>query len=76
VVLKFDHELVPVHIILCQEERDKLLERYGITIKELPKITLNDPIVKSLNAKPGDVIKIIRHSIAGQSEYYRVVISE
>lgn len=76
--MKFDitkHELVPKHIVLNQEEKEKLLKKYGITLKELPRIFLSDPVVKNLGAKVGDVIKIIRKSeTAGESIYYRVVI--
>lgn len=38
-------------------------------------MTANDPLAKLLNAKIGDVIKIIRKSeTAGEADYYRVVV--
>lgn len=76
--MEFDvtkHELVPKHEILSEEEKTKLLKKYGITIKELPRILASDPAIKSLNPKIGDVVKITRKSkTAGESVYYRVVV--
>ena len=43
----------------------------------MPRIKVNDPAIKHLNPKPGDVVKIIRRSItAGEYVYYRVVVEE
>ncbi len=68
-------ELVPKHTILGEKEKNELLKRYGITLKELPRILESDPMAKLLDAKPGDVIKIERESpVAGKSVYYRVVV--
>jgi DNA-directed RNA polymerase subunit H len=76
--LKFDvlkHELVPKHEILSEEEKKELLKKYGISLKQLPRILLSDPVIKSLGAKVGDVIRITRKSeTAGESIYYRVVV--
>ncbi len=69
------NELVPKHSVLSEKEKEELLKKYGITLKELPRILSSDPMVKKLGAKPGDVIKIERKSpTAGKSIYYRVVI--
>jgi len=69
-----EHQLVPKHVILSESERDELLKKYGITMQQLPKIVLSDPVIMALNGKIGDVIKIIRKSqTAGESIYYRVV---
>ena len=68
------HELVPEHIIINENERKELFEKLNITEKQLPKILTNDPAVKAIGAKEGDVLKIIRKSAtAGTSIYYRVV---
>lgn len=68
------HELVPKHIVLNEQEKEAALKKYSITSKQLPRILLSDMAVKMLNAKQGDVIKIIRKSpTAGESIYYRVV---
>lgn len=65
---------MPKHILINENERDELLKKYGITLNNLPRIISNDPAIKELNAKPGDVIKIVRTSMtAGESIYYRVV---
>jgi len=71
------HELVPKHIIMKEEEVKELLEKYKIEFSQLPKILATDPVVKTLNAKEGDVLKIIRKSsTAGISEYYRIVVKK
>jgi len=68
------HELVPEHIIINENERKELFEKLNITEKQLPKILTNDPAVKAIGAKEGDVLKIIRKSAtAGTSIYYRAV---
>lgn len=69
------HELVPKHEVLNEKEKEELLKKYGITLRLLPRILDTDPVVKILNAKLGDVIKITRKSeTAGEAIYYRVVI--
>jgi len=71
----FDHELVPRHILLGEEESIEVLKTYNIDKRMLPKIKMSDPAVKEIGAKPGDIIKIIRESeTAGQSEFFRLVI--
>lgn len=71
-----EHELVPKHIILSEEEKEELMKKYGITKpKQLPRILSTDPVIRAINAKPGDVVKIIRKSpTAGESIYYRLVV--
>ncbi|MBU5575109.1 MAG: DNA-directed RNA polymerase subunit H [Candidatus Aenigmarchaeota archaeon] len=70
-----DHYLVPKHIILNEKEKNELLQKLNISEQQLPKISINDPIVKLIGAKEGDVIKIIRKShTAGESIYYRLVV--
>ncbi|MDD5651015.1 MAG: DNA-directed RNA polymerase subunit H [Candidatus Nanoarchaeia archaeon] len=75
---KFDisqHELVPLHIKLTDEEKQKVLDELNISEKQLPAMNEKDVMVKKLNAKAGDVIKIIRKSAtAGESIFYRVVV--
>lgn len=71
------HELVPEHVILGESEKKELMEKLKMTSVNLPKILTNDPVVKSIGAKEGDVLKIIRKSAtAGISIYYRVVIKK
>lgn len=69
------HSLVPKHSKISDTEKEKILQQYGITIKELPKILKTDPALHSLNVKTGDVIKVERRSATADiSLYYRVVI--
>jgi DNA-directed RNA polymerase subunit H len=71
----FTHELVPVHEICPQNELKNLLEKYNLEKSQLPKILLNDPAVKAIGAKPGQVVKIYRDSaVSGESIAYRLVI--
>jgi len=71
------HELVPHHEILEEEEVEKLLKIYNIKKEQLPRILIDDPVVKAIKAKEGDVIKIVRKSpTAGVSVMYRVVSKE
>ena len=71
------HVLVPEHVILDEKERNALMTKYNILPRQLPKIFHNDPAVKAVGAKPGDVLRVARKSAtAGTSEYFRLVIKE
>jgi DNA-directed RNA polymerase subunit H (RpoH/RPB5) len=65
---KVDNILVPVHILLTDEEADKYLEEYQVRKSDLPHIRMDDPIIKYYNGKPGQVVKIIRPSVTGGEE--------
>ena len=68
------HTLVPKHVKLNDKEKEKLLERYNISVAQLPKILKNDPAIKELKLKVGDVVKITRASpTAGETTFYRGV---
>lgn len=70
-----EHELVPKHEVLDPEEAREVLERLGVKPTQLPWISIDDPIVRLINAKPGDVVKIVRKSpTAGFSVAYRYVV--
>ena len=72
-----EHSLVPKHEKISDKEKKELLEKYHITVKELPKIMKKDPVVKELGAKPGEIIKITRKSeTAGKAIFYRCVVNE
>ena len=67
--------LVAKHSKASEAEKKKLFENYNVSIRELPKILLNDPAIEKLSPKAGDVIKIERDSkSAGKAVYYRVAI--
>lgn len=69
------HELVPKQTLLNDKEKEELLKRYGIVLRQLPRMLASDPLAKLLNCKIGDVVKILRKSeTAGEAEYYRVVV--
>jgi DNA-directed RNA polymerase subunit H (RpoH/RPB5) len=71
-----NHGLVPKHVVLTNQEKNDVMKMYGIKkLNQFPKILKSDPAVKTLKAKPGDLVKIIRKShIAKESIYYRLVI--
>jgi len=70
------HKLCPEHEILSDKEKENLLEKYHISIAELPKIIKDDPTIINFSPKSGDVVKIIRKSqSAGTAIFYRVVIN-
>ncbi len=69
------HILIPKHSKLSDSQKEKLLETYNISTKELPRMLKTDSAIISLAAKPGDVIKIIRKSqTASEAIFYRVVV--
>ncbi|MCD6226274.1 MAG: DNA-directed RNA polymerase subunit H [Candidatus Aenigmarchaeota archaeon] len=67
------HNLVPKHIILSEQEKQEVINKYQIKkLSQFPRILKSDPIVKLIGAKPGDLIKIEREN----SDYYRVVVED
>ena len=69
------HLLVPKHTKLTDSKKADLLKSHNIELRQLPKILKDDPALRGLNVKEGDVIKIERISkTAGESVYYRLVI--
>ncbi|ACP36014.1 RNA polymerase Rpb5 [Sulfolobus islandicus Y.G.57.14] len=70
------HYLVPKHEVLSIDEAYKILKELGIRPEQLPWIRASDPVARSINAKPGDIIRIIRKSqLYGEVVSYRYVIS-
>ena len=73
----FAHELVPKHILLSEMEAKQVLGRYHIRPFQLPYVKVTDPAVRSIGAKPGDIVKVIRRSqTAGESDFYRYVVED
>ncbi len=66
--------LVPTHEIMTEEE---IADEFGdveYDFKDLPKIKSDDPVVKAIEAKPGDILRITRESqTAGVFVTYRIV---
>lgn len=72
-----EHELVPKHILLDKKEAEKMLKQYKIEPYQLPYIKSSDPVAAAIEAKPGDIIKIVRKSpTASEAIAYRYVIEE
>jgi DNA-directed RNA polymerase subunit H len=70
-----NHDLVPLHIIVSDDEKNELFNKYNITPDQLPKILDSDPVSISIGAKPGQIVKIVRKShTAKEAVAYRFVI--
>lgn len=68
------HILQPKHTKLKSEELKILLEKYRISVSQLPKIKSTDPCVPE-GCTHGDVVKIERVDHEGKKlEYFRVII--
>lgn len=72
------HELVPKHHLLTKKESQKLLEKYQISVIDLPQMSEKDPVAIAVGAKEGDIVKIIRdsHTTVKFVNYYRYIIKE
>jgi len=68
------HILQPKHFKLKPEEASKLLEKYNISLSQLPKIKLGDVALPE-NCKIGEIIKIERKEKDKAVEYFRVVVA-
>lgn len=70
-----EHELVPVHEKISDEELKELLNVYKIRKEQLPKIKSTDPVIKEIKVEEGGVVKIMRRSrTAGRAVSYRLVV--
>jgi DNA-directed RNA polymerase subunit H len=70
-----NHELVPFHEVISEENKKQLFEKYKITPDQLPKILDTDPVALSIGAKPGQIVKITRKShTAKEAVVYRFVV--
>jgi len=67
--------LIPKHTKLTSDEAQALLEKYNLEgVHKLPKIKVKDQAILDLEVEIGDIIEITRHSFAGETKYYRVVV--
>jgi len=70
-----NHQNVPLHQVLSDEEQAALLKKYAIVKEQLPKVRSSDPAVKVISGQPGQVVKITRRSpTAGTATAYRLVV--
>ena len=68
------HALVPKFSKLSDEETKQVLDKFNISLLPLPTMSASDVMSKAVDAKPNDVIKIVRVSKLGKSPYFRRVI--
>ena len=70
-----EHNLVPIHEIISENEQKEIMEKYKITPDQLPKILNTDPVSIFIGAQPGQIIKIVRKShTAKEAVAYRLVV--
>jgi DNA-directed RNA polymerase I, II, and III subunit RPABC1 len=70
-----DHDVVPKHELLSDDEKKMVLHEYLTKNRQLPKIQVNDAVSRYFNAKIGNIFRIIRPSeVSGLSVTYRLVI--
>ncbi|WP_257299798.1 DNA-directed RNA polymerase subunit H [Haloarchaeobius sp. FL176] len=68
------HELVPEHVVLDEDEINDVLDEYDIDRTDLPKIKRTDPALPD-EAEMGNVVKIIRESrTTDTAVVYRLVV--
>jgi len=68
------HELVPEHSVLAEDELEAVLAEYDVRRTDLPKIKRSDPALPD-DAEVGDVIEIVRDSrTTDRATVYRLVV--
>jgi len=69
------HELVPDHSVVDDDDLDAVLDEYDIKRTDLPKIKRTDPALRDVEAEVGDVIRIERDSrTTDTAVVYRLVV--
>ena len=68
-----EHQYVPKHDILTEDERKEMFKRYNILdVKNLPDISRFDPVAQAIGMRPGEICRIERPSKTSViSNYYR-----
>jgi len=74
-IVIIDHNIVPQHILLTEDEKNKYFSVFNHHPRDMKKMLINDPVARFYGAKVGDLFKIIRSSITSGKEIdYRIVI--
>jgi len=69
-----EHELVPDHTLLEEDEIEEVLDEYNVKRTDLPKIKRTDPAAPD-EAETGDVVRIERDSrTTDVAVVYRLVV--
>lgn len=69
-----DVVFIPKHILLSHAEKEDVLINYNVTNKQIPRMSVMDPVARYFNAKQFDVFRIIRPSdVTGYDVSYRIV---
>lgn len=69
------HILVPQHSKVSQKEKQELLQKYKITLKDIPRISTKDPAIAYMDLTTDDLIKIERPSPTSKTTvFYRRVV--
>ena len=72
-----EHELVPEHIVLSDEDKEQKKKQYNITNdSEFPEISRFDPVAKAIGLRPGQLCHIERKSpTAFKTDFYRYCVA-
>ena len=72
------HQYVPPHRKLDDEEKEKLYVKYNvINDKQLPEISIMDPVARAILLRPGQVCEITRYDkISFSGYYYRICVCQ
>lgn len=78
-IIPTEHYLTGVHKILTKKQKIAYLKRSKLKFSDLPNIYTDDPVVKILGAKQGDIIAILREPVISgnlveEYLYHRAVI--
>jgi DNA-directed RNA polymerase I, II, and III subunit RPABC1 len=70
-----EHDFVPHHRILSDEEKIQIKKKYNITNNQMPIILRNDAVAQYMGMKTGDMCEITRKSeTSGEYKSYRICV--
>jgi DNA-directed RNA polymerase I, II, and III subunit RPABC1 len=72
-----EHELIPKHELLTEDEKKEFLKSYQCKKKNLMRMYLSDPVARYYKMEVGDIVRIMRPSeTSGYSLNYRIIINK